>query len=239
MDAKEFLEFFETVDSVLDGANIGIPSSEHIRNTRAAVADAYERLDALERECEGLRLELAAGAEWERARVAEAALAANVARAADYRDQLLAALERAASAESEFHAVYAYLWKVAPWSESNEMDWADEMICGIDLLLQRAETAEAALAAANARADAMDPELLPYGKHLCIPFGVGAVAVSTGTHDGVPCVLLRQLPIPGEVGQTIANDAGPLRAALLFPTPEQAHAVMDALVLPAAKGETP
>jgi hypothetical protein len=148
-----------TVEAAAASWNRREPDPEYLREMlRAANADRA-RLEA-----EVLRLELAAGAEWERARVAEAALAANVARAADYRDQLLAALERAASAESKFHAVYAYLWKVAPWSESNDMDWADEMICGIDLLLQRAETAEAALAAANARADAWPAYVLNRSK---------------------------------------------------------------------------
>lgn len=29
-------------------------------------------------------------------------------------------------------AVWRYLQSVSPWSESNDMDWADEIICGID-----------------------------------------------------------------------------------------------------------
>lgn len=41
------------------------------------------------------------------------------------------------------NAVYAELQRVAPWSESNDMDWADEMIVGIGLLAQeRARVAE-------------------------------------------------------------------------------------------------
>lgn len=34
------------------------------------------------------------------------------------------------------NAVYDELQRVAPWSESNDMDWADEMIAGINLLAQ-------------------------------------------------------------------------------------------------------
>lgn len=34
------------------------------------------------------------------------------------------------------NAVYAELQRVAPWSESNDMDWVDEMLCGISLLAQ-------------------------------------------------------------------------------------------------------
>lgn len=40
------------------------------------------------------------------------------------------------------NAVYDELQRVAPWSESNDMDWADEMICGIGLLVQDKQAAE-------------------------------------------------------------------------------------------------
>ncbi|HZF98298.1 MAG TPA: hypothetical protein VEY92_08660 [Pseudoxanthomonas sp.] len=166
-----------------------IPQSAHNK----ALSDLevyYEHLlraanaDRARLEAEVLRLELAAGAEWERARVAEATSAASTSRAADYRNQLLAALESAASAESKFHAVYAHLWKVAPWSESNDMDWSDEMICGIDLLLHRAEAAEAALAAANARADEWQPiETAPVGATVLLLIEWSDVPV-VGTWDG-------------------------------------------------------
>jgi hypothetical protein len=53
--------------------------------------------------------------------------------------------QRANAAEQqrdEFRAAYAYLMKVAPWSESNDMTASDEIICGIDGILQRANAAE-------------------------------------------------------------------------------------------------
>jgi len=39
-------------------------------------------------------------------------------------------------------AVWNYLQKVSPWTVSNDMQWGDEIITGIDLLLQRAKEAE-------------------------------------------------------------------------------------------------
>lgn len=60
-------------------------------------------------------------------------------------------------------AVWRYLQSVSPWSESNDMDWADEIICGIDgLRIINAEAAvtdarvEAALDAFNAKAAGMN-----------------------------------------------------------------------------------
>lgn len=78
-------------------------------------------------------------------------------------------------------------------------------------------------------------------QHLCIRFGVGGVAVSTGTHGGEPCVFLREPPEPGEVGAPLghAKEEMPLRVALLFPTAKQATAVMDALVPLALSTATP
>lgn len=48
----------------------------------------------------------------------------------------------AAEQRDEFRAAYAYLMKVAPWAESNDMTAADEMICGIDGILQQLRDAE-------------------------------------------------------------------------------------------------
>jgi hypothetical protein len=42
-------------------------------------------------------------------------------------------------ARSNMQAVWDYLKRVSPWAESNDMDWADEIICGISLLQERAE----------------------------------------------------------------------------------------------------
>lgn len=49
-------------------------------------------------------------------------------------------------ADTEETAVWNYLQRVSPWSESNDMLWSDEIITGIDLLIQRATEAEAELA---------------------------------------------------------------------------------------------
>lgn len=38
--------------------------------------------------------------------------------------------------QQEMQAVWTYLQSVSPWSESNDMDWSDEIICGIDILKQ-------------------------------------------------------------------------------------------------------
>lgn len=43
-------------------------------------------------------------------------------------------------------ALWAFVQKISPWSESNDMPWEDEVGTGIGFLLQRAEEAEAKLA---------------------------------------------------------------------------------------------
>lgn len=43
----------------------------------------------------------------------------------------------------QMEIVYRYLQKVAPWSESNDMLWCDEVVCGIDGLLQAVADLEA------------------------------------------------------------------------------------------------
>lgn len=43
----------------------------------------------------------------------------------------------------QMEIVYRYLQKVAPWSESNDMLWCDEVVCGIDSLMQRIAELEA------------------------------------------------------------------------------------------------
>lgn len=45
-------------------------------------------------------------------------------------------------ADKEQVAVWNYLQRVSPWLESNDMLWSDEIITGIDGLIQRAEAAE-------------------------------------------------------------------------------------------------
>lgn len=55
-------------------------------------------------------------------------------------------LERIAALEARdrgFRDFYAYMMNKAPWSESNDMDQADEMFVGFDQVLERAEQAEA------------------------------------------------------------------------------------------------
>lgn len=46
--------------------------------------------------------------------------------------------------------VYRHLQKRSPWTESNDMPWEDEMICGIDILFQRATESERRLAEVEA-----------------------------------------------------------------------------------------
>lgn len=58
--------------------------------------------------------------------------------------------------DSEETAVWNYLQKVSPWSESNDMLWSDEIITGIDGLIQRAEAAESELAACRRDAERLD-----------------------------------------------------------------------------------
>lgn len=51
-------------------------------------------------------------------------------------DAIAYADARCAALRGALQAVYAELQQVTPWSESNDMDLADEMICGIGLLAQ-------------------------------------------------------------------------------------------------------
>lgn len=37
---------------------------------------------------------------------------------------------------SDKKTVWDYLQKVSPWTESNDMPWVDEIICGIDQLVE-------------------------------------------------------------------------------------------------------
>lgn len=48
-----------------------------------------------------------------------------------------------ANSERQDAAVWRYLQSVSPWSPSNDMEWCDEIITGIDFLRERAASAEA------------------------------------------------------------------------------------------------
>jgi len=47
---------------------------------------------------------------------------------------------------AEMSVVWDYLQEASPWSESNDMGWADEIISGIGLLEQKLAAAQEALA---------------------------------------------------------------------------------------------
>lgn len=74
----------------------------------------------------------------------------------DKLDSLQKQIHRRANAMNE---VYAELQRVAPWSESNDMDWADEMICGINLFVQDKQTAERERDTYKAADEAMQEEV--------------------------------------------------------------------------------
>ena len=50
----------------------------------------------------------------------------------------------------EQHAVWQYLEVASPWTKSNDLPWADEILCSVGLLEQRASQAESKLSAAYA-----------------------------------------------------------------------------------------
>ena len=50
----------------------------------------------------------------------------------------------------EQHAVWQYLEVASPWTKSNDLPWADEILCSVGLLEQRASQAESKLSTAYA-----------------------------------------------------------------------------------------
>ena len=69
----------------------------------------------------------------------------------DYYNRIMEAYAAAKAAEIQAELnhhtkqqilVWDYLQKVSPWSPSNDMEWADEVICGIDQLLGKIEESE-------------------------------------------------------------------------------------------------
>lgn len=58
------------------------------------------------------------------------------------RDEIARLKTEVASLRREMGKAWRGLQTASPWSESNDMLWGDEMLCGIHLLLARAQRAE-------------------------------------------------------------------------------------------------